>query len=101
MSYGLTCIKIFRAVDAGVTDTSALYAMVDASLVAEALVGLTAAQQTIVNSYIYVPLASDYSDRGFSVWAGLSPQPVYFKVTGTAGQQDTKMQSALAKRWRA
>ena len=42
-----SCIKIFQAVDAGVTDTTATYAMIDATILAEALVGLTAAQQLV------------------------------------------------------
>ena len=103
-----TCIKIFQAGDwSGIDpnriftiDTTATYAMIDAAILAEALVGLTGAQQTTVNSYRYTPLASDYANRGFPTWAGNDPAPVYFKVTGTTLQQATQLQSALSKRYK-
>ncbi len=81
-------------------DTSATYAMTDAALLAEALEGLTSAQQTVVNAYRYTPTAADYEERRFLQWAGDDPVAVYFKVPGTAAQQTTKLRSALAKRWR-
>lgn len=99
-NFDLTCIKIFQAVDLGIIDTTATYAMIDATLLAEALAGLTALQQTTINSYIYVPLTTDYALRGFPTWAGNSPSPIYFKVTGTTLQQATALQSALAKRYK-
>lgn len=107
-SYDLSCIKIFRAVDrSGVSpnyvytpDTTALYAMVDATLVAEAKAGLTPAQQAALDGYVYVPTATDFSDRQFLTWAGTDPSPIYFKVTGTTLQQDTKLQAALSKRYK-
>ena len=95
-----SCIKIFQAVDAGVTDTTATYAMIDATILAEALVGLTAAQQLVVNSYRYTPLATDYTLRGFPAWAGNDPVAVYFKATGTTLQQATALQTALSKRYK-
>lgn len=101
-------IHIFRAYTRSGTapdyiytlDSSATYAMIDAALLAEALEGLTAAQQTVVNSYAYTPTAADYEERLFPRWAGNDPEAVYFKVTGTATQQTTKLRAALAKRWR-
>ena len=102
-----SCIALFQAGDwTGVLpaqvwapDPTATYAMIDASLLAEALVGLTAPQQVVVNSYRYTPTAADYASRGFRTWAGASPPPVYFKATGTALQQATNLQAALAKRY--
>ena len=78
-----TCIKVFRAYDltgtppnqTATTDTTALYAMIDASVLAEALAGLSPAQQTTINGYRYTPVASDFSSRGFPVWAGSDPAP--------------------------
>ncbi len=81
-------------------DASATYAMIDAALLAEALEGLTSAQQTAVNSYRYTPTPADYEERRFLQWAGNDPAAVYFKVPGTAAQQTTKLRAALAKRWR-
>jgi hypothetical protein len=94
-----TCIKIFQAVDAGVIDTTATYAMIDAGILAEALVGLTTAQRLVVNAYRHTPLATDFTQRGFPAWAGNDPVAVYFKATGTTLQQATKIQAALAKRF--
>ncbi len=101
-------IAIFRAYTRSGTapdyvytvDNSATYAMIDETLVTEALEGLTATQQTVVNSYRYTPTAADFTERKFLQWAGNDPVAVYFKVDGTATQQTTKLKAALAKRWR-
>jgi hypothetical protein len=102
-----SCIKIFQAGDwSGVDpnkvftiDTTATYAMIDANILAEALVGLTGAQQTVVNGYRYTPLATDFTQRGFPAWAGNDPVAVYFKAAGTNASQLTKLRAALAKRY--
>ena len=103
-----TCIKIFQAGDWSGTapnqvwtpDTTATYAMIDAGLLAEALVGLNPGQTAIINSYIYVPPATDFTNRGFSQWAGNDPPAVYFKITGPASSHTAKLQAALAKRYK-
>jgi hypothetical protein len=105
MAFDLSRIVIFQAGDWSGTapnqvftkDNSATYAMIDAAILAAALAGLTLTQQTLVGSYQYVPTASDYASRGFPTWAGASPPPVYFKVTGIKLNQQTQLQSALAK----
>ena len=103
-----TCIKIFQAGDwSGIdpnkvwtVDTTATYAMLDQGLYNEAVASLTAPQKLVVDSYRYVPTASDFANRGFPQWAGGDPVAVYFKVTGTTLQQATALQTALAKRYK-
>lgn len=100
--YDPSCIKIFRAVDkaTGVVDTTATYAMIDAALLAETLDGRSAALQTTINGYKYVPTEDDFNLRCFPKWSGGDPAAVYFKVPGTTTQQNTRLQTALQKRFR-
>lgn len=96
-----SAVQIFRARNSdGTEDTTAIYAMIDESLVAEAKQGLTPTQQAVIDNYRYVPTAQDYASRGFPVWAGNSPPSVYFKISGTVSDQNNILRSALAKRWR-
>lgn len=82
-------------------DTTNIYCMIDARIVADVEAGLTQAQKATVEAYRWVPtqvqLQGDYSDPLNPItpvvpsWAGNDPAPVYFRTTAA------KMQAALAK----
>ena len=71
-------------------DVVNVYAMIDASIVANAKAGLTIPQQAVVDSYRWTPVAADFVN-GCPTWAGNDPAPVYFR--GAAAL----VQAALAK----
>jgi hypothetical protein len=88
MPFDASLILVFRARNAdGSEDMTALYAMIDAAILAQALEGLSTVQQAVVNSYRYVPTAADYALRGFPTWAGNDPAPLYFSALGTPSEQ--------------
>lgn len=87
-------------------DAVNIYAMIDANIVASAKQGLTAAQQLVVDSYVWVPTtlqlqgipntapmgqASNGTAPVCPTWAGADPAPVYFRATAV------QVQVALAK----
>jgi hypothetical protein len=107
-NFDLSRIQIFQAGDwSGVdpnkvftVDQTATYAMIDADIISEAMAGLPMAEQGKLNALRYFPTDADYATRGFPTWAGASPPPVYFKVTGAKASHAAKLQAALAKRFK-
>lgn len=96
-------LRLFRAKvpDAAGLDTTNLFAMLDADRFATARENLTVAQQAALDSYVYVPVAADFTDRGFPRWAGDDPPAVYIRVPGTTTQQSSRIRAVLARLWSA
>lgn len=83
--FDLSVIKIFTIPG----DAVNTYAMIDASIVANAKAGLTIPQQAVIDTFAWTPTATQlFGDPGppvvlpvCSVWAGNDPPAVYFKTT--------------------
>ena len=80
-------------------DVVNVYAMIDASIVANAKAGLTIPQQAAIDAFVWTPTATQlFGDPGppvvlpvCSIWAGNDPPAVYFKANLLL------LQAALAK----
>ena len=94
-NFDLSRIKIFTIPG----DVVNVYAMIDASIVANAKAGLTIPQQAVIHAFEWTPTATQlFGDPGppvvlpvCSIWAGNDPPAVYFKANLLL------LQSALAK----